>query len=62
MRAQVHSSPAFSQADNQPRFKLLESRSQSRSCHIQVLNESDRLAAIQVGDQYYSFFKVVKER
>ncbi len=62
MRSQAHSSPALSQADNQPRFKILESRSQYRSCHIQVPDESDRLAAIQVGDQYYSFFKVVKER
>ncbi len=62
MRSQVHSSPAFSQADSPPRFKILESRSQYRSCHIQVPNESGRLAAIQVGDQYYSFFKVVKER
>ncbi|MCY7278131.1 MAG: hypothetical protein LH702_31445 [Phormidesmis sp. CAN_BIN44] len=62
MRSQVHSSPAFSQADNQPRFKILESRSQYQSCHIRVPDESDRLAAIQVGDQYYSFFKVVKER
>lgn len=63
MRSQVHSSsPAFSQVANQPQFKILESRSQYRSCHIRVPDESDRLAAIQVGDQYYSFFKVVKER
>ncbi|MCY7273729.1 MAG: hypothetical protein LH702_08275 [Phormidesmis sp. CAN_BIN44] len=62
MRSHVHSSPAFSQVDNQPRFKILESRSQYRSCHIRVPDESDRLAAIQIGDQYYSFFKVVKER
>ncbi len=62
MRSQVHSAPAFSQVDNQPRFKILESRSQYRSCHIQVPDEIDRLAAIQVGDQYYSFFKVIKER
>jgi len=62
MRSHIHSSLAFSQADNQPRFKILESRNQYRSCHIQVPNESDCLAAIQVGDQYYSFFKVIKER
>jgi hypothetical protein len=63
MRSQVHSSsPAFSQVAHQPQFKILESRSQYRSCHIRVPDESDRLAAIQVGDQYYSFFKVVKKR
>ncbi len=63
MRSPGHSSaPAFSQATNQPRFKILESRSQYRSCRIRVPDESNRLAAIQVDDQYYSFFKVVKEQ
>ncbi len=63
MRSQVHSSfSAASQMPDQPLYKVLGSRSHYRSCHIQVPDESDRLAAIQVGDQYYSFFKVVKER
>ena len=63
MRSQLHSSLSdASQAADQPLYKVLGSRSQYRSCHIQVPDESDRLAAIQVGDQYYSFFRVVKDR
>jgi hypothetical protein len=45
----------------QPRCQILE-RTQYRSCHIQVPEDSQRLAAICVDGQYYSFFRLVKDR
>lgn len=48
-----HSSPTS--------LKILDSRNQYRSCHIRVPDQDKRLAAIQVGEKYYSFFKVVKD-
>ncbi len=42
--------------------KILESRSQYRPCHIRVPDLDHRLSAIAVEGQYYSFFKVVKDR
>jgi hypothetical protein len=50
------------QVTNRPRYQILDSRNQYRFCHIHVPEELDRLAAIQVNGEYYSFFKVVKER
>lgn len=42
--------------------KILESRSQYSPCHIRVPDLDHRLAAIAVEGQYYSFFKIVKDR
>lgn len=41
---------------------VLESRSEYRACHIRVPDQEHRLAAIQVADQYYSFFKTAKDK
>lgn len=40
---------------------ILESRHQYRSCHIHLPGESERIAAIVVGEQFYSLFKVVRD-
>ena len=45
-----------------PALKILESRDQYRSCHICLPGEDDRVAAINVHDQYYSLVKVVTDR
>ncbi|WP_199296218.1 hypothetical protein [Trichocoleus sp. FACHB-591] len=42
--------------------KVLESRNKYRPCHIRVPDLEHRLSAIAVEGQYYSFFKVVKDR
>ncbi|MCD8486740.1 MAG: hypothetical protein LRZ84_08360 [Desertifilum sp.] len=42
--------------------KILLSRSQYQPCHIQVPDLDKRLPAIQIGDRYYSLFKVETER
>lgn len=42
--------------------KILLSRNQYRACHIRLPGESQRLAAVLVEGQYYSLFKVVKDR
>ena len=42
--------------------KILESRSQYHPCHIRVPDLDHRLSAIAVEGQYYSFFRVVKDR
>lgn len=42
--------------------KILESRSQYRSCHICLPGEDYRVAAVMVNDEYYSLVKVVQER
>ncbi|MGG6267620.1 hypothetical protein ACQ4M3_11820 [Leptolyngbya sp. AN03gr2] len=43
------------------RCKILESRDQYRSCHIRVPDSEERMAAIVLGDRYYSFFRLVKD-
>lgn len=43
------------------RCKILESRDQYRSCHVRVPDSEHRLAAIVLGDRYYSFFRLVKD-
>jgi hypothetical protein len=40
-----------------PPVQILESRSQFRCCHICVPDQEERLPAIVVDSQYYSFFK-----
>ncbi|HEY9645046.1 MAG TPA: hypothetical protein V6C88_01685 [Chroococcidiopsis sp.] len=40
---------------------LLASRSQYRSCHVEVPDLEQRMPAIVVGDRYYSFFKAVAD-
>lgn len=58
-------SPASHQsATDRPNLtpKILPSRSQYRACHIRLPGETQRLAAVLVEGQYYSLFKVVKDR
>lgn len=43
------------------RCKILESRNQYRACHVRVPDAEGRLAAIVLGDRYYSYFRLVKE-
>jgi hypothetical protein len=43
------------------RCKILDSRSQYRSCHIRVPDSDERLAAIALADRYYSFFRLVPD-
>jgi hypothetical protein len=43
------------------RCKILESRDQYRSCHVRVPDAEDRLAAIEVSDRYYSFFRLIRD-
>ncbi|MBW4520145.1 MAG: hypothetical protein KME16_10660 [Scytolyngbya sp. HA4215-MV1] len=42
--------------------EILENRSQYKSCHIFVPDQENRLPAVLVREQYYSFFKIVKDR
>jgi len=42
--------------------RILSSRSQYQPCHIQVPDLEKRLPAIQVGERYYSLFKVEPDR
>jgi hypothetical protein len=44
-----------------PRCRILTSRTQYRSCHIRVPDDTQRLAAVLVGTKYYSFFRLIKE-
>jgi hypothetical protein len=53
---------ASKQITDHPRCQILNARAQYRSCHIQVPDDSQRLAAIYVNEKYYSFFKLVKDR
>lgn len=43
------------------RYKILDSRSQYRGCHICVPDSDERLAAIVFADRYYSFFRLVQD-
>lgn len=45
-----------------PRCKILESRNQFRSCHIQVPDSDEKMAAIALDDRFYSFFRLVPDR
>ncbi|MCU0550505.1 MAG: hypothetical protein MUC48_14245 [Leptolyngbya sp. Prado105] len=54
-------SPEIAAQPDPSRCKILESRNQYRACHIRVPDIEERLAAIVVGDRYYSFFKLVKD-
>ena len=42
--------------------EIFENRSQYQSCHIFVPDQDSRLPAVFVQGQYYSFFKMVKDR
>ena len=53
----VSSSPSIDSS----RCKVLESRSQYRSCHVRVPDSEARMAAIVIHNQYYSFFRLVKD-
>lgn len=55
-------SPFIPPPPNSGAIKVLESRGQYNPCHIRVPDLDHRLAAIAVEGQYYSFFKVVKDR
>ena len=55
--------PAVSPASaSSPMAQVLESRTQYRPCHIRVPDLEHRLPAISFEGQYYSLFKVVKNR
>lgn len=43
-------------------YRVLESRSQYKSCHIRVPEVEQRLVAIMVEDAYYSFFAVTQDK
>ncbi|MBD1913317.1 MULTISPECIES: hypothetical protein [unclassified Leptolyngbya] len=43
-----------------PSYILLD-RQQYRTCHVKVPDLEQRLSAIQLGDQFYSFFQVAPE-
>jgi len=60
MLSQVHSQPANSDRTIAP-TKILESRSQYKSCRIRVPDLELPVAAILVDREYYSFFKAVQE-
>ncbi|KAM3094696.1 hypothetical protein ACKFKG_15565 [Phormidesmis sp. 146-35] len=51
---------ASKQITDHPRCRILK-RTQYRSCHIQIPDDSQRLAAICVEEKYYSFFKLIKD-
>lgn len=53
--------PVAAQSGDLSRCKILESRDQYRACHIRVPDSEERMAAIVLGDQYYSFFRLVKD-
>jgi len=52
---------ASKQIADHPRCQTLK-RAQYRSCHIQLPDDHQRLAAICVNGKYYGFFKLVKDR
>ena len=58
----AQSASATTQPKSLGAAKILESRSRYRPCHIRVPDLDHRLSAIAVEGQYYSFFKVVKDR
>lgn len=53
--------PVAAQSGDLSRCKILESRDQYRACHIRVPDSEERMAAIVLGDRYYSFFRLVKD-
>jgi hypothetical protein len=60
MLSQVQSQPTKSDRMVAP-TKILEFRSQYQSCRIRVPDLEQSVAAILVDDEYYSFFKAIKE-
>jgi hypothetical protein len=60
MLSQVQSQPTKSDRTVAP-TKILEFRSQYQSCRIRVPDLEQSVAAILVDDEYYSFFKAIKE-
>lgn len=58
MHPQLHT-PTETPSQN-PSILILESRDRYRSCHIRVPDAEERLAAISIDNQYYSFFKIEK--
>jgi hypothetical protein len=64
MSPQVNSVPSdlIATIANHPKCKILESRSQYRSCHINVPAETAALPAVQFEGRYYSFLKLIKDR
>jgi hypothetical protein len=44
------------------RRKLFLSREDYQTCHIQIQDTQERLAAIAIGPQFYSFFKTLTNR
>lgn len=60
MLSQVQSQPTKSDHTVAP-TKILELRSQYKSCRIRVPDLEQPVAAILVDGEYYSFFKAVKE-
>jgi hypothetical protein len=49
------------QADTFP-YRIVESRNQYKPCHIRVPDVEQRLVAIKLDDQYYSFFAVTQDK
>ena len=43
-------------------YRILESRSQYKPCHIRVPDLEQRLVAIRLDDTYYSFFAVTQDK
>jgi hypothetical protein len=60
MLSQVQSQPNKSDRTVAP-TKVLELRSQYKSCRIRVPDLEQPVAAILVDREYYSFFKAIKE-
>jgi hypothetical protein len=52
---------ASEQADTFP-YRIVESRNQYKPCYIRVPDVEQRLVAIRLDDQYYSFFAVTQDK
>jgi hypothetical protein len=59
--ATLHSANPQVQTKSVGRLLFL-SAGQYRTCHIQVPDILERLPAVKVAEQYYSYFKTVKDR
>jgi hypothetical protein len=42
--------------------KLVLAKGDYQTCHIMLRDTEEKIAAVMVNDQYYSFFKTVKDR
>jgi hypothetical protein len=42
--------------------KLVLAKGEYQTCHILLPDTQEKVAAVMVNDQYYSFFKTVKDR